>query len=73
MRALYEGYAEALSRYLLMPLPPWLADEPHKDNWKTVARLRKQAEDAGTTPASDDSVEEAAQKIAALGEHRHDF
>ena len=73
MRTLYEGYTEALSRYLLMPLPPWLADEPHKDNWKTVARLRKQAEDAGTTPASDDSVEEAAQKIAALGEHRHDF
>jgi hypothetical protein len=72
MRALYEGYAEALSRYLLMPLPPWLADQPHKDNWQTVARLRKQAEDAGageTEPAAD----HAAQVIAALGEQRHDF
>jgi len=73
MRALYEGYTEALSRYLLMPLPPWLADEPHKDNWKTVARLRKQAEDASALPTSEDATEEAAQKIAALGEHRHDF
>jgi hypothetical protein len=71
MRALYEGYAEALSRYLLMPLPPWLADQPHKDNWQTVAKLRKQAEDAGATPAP--AEDHAAQVIAALGEQRHDF
>ena len=37
MRALYEGYAEALSDYLCMPLPPWIADQPHKDNW--LARI----------------------------------
>ena len=72
MRALYEGYAEALSRYLLMPLPPWLADGPHKDNWQTVAKLRKQAEEAATG-APDGAGEELARKIAALAEHRHDF
>jgi hypothetical protein len=73
MRALYEGYTEALSRYLLMPLPPWLTDQPHKDNWQTVARLRKQTEDANTTPAPEGSADKAAQVIASLGEHRHDF
>jgi hypothetical protein len=47
MRQLYESYAEALSRYLCMPLPPWMAEHPYKDNWLTVARLRAEAE-AGT-------------------------
>ena len=72
MRALYEGYAEALSRYLLMPLPPWISDRPHKDNWQTVAKLRKEAEAASET-APETPQDEAAQVIAALGEHRHDF
>ena len=44
MRALYEPYAEALSRFLLMPLPLWFSDQPRKDNWQTVARLRAQTE-----------------------------
>jgi len=47
MRQLYEGYAEGLSQYLCMPLPPWVAEQPHKDNWLSVARLRAEAE-AGT-------------------------
>ena len=47
MRGLYEGYAEALSRFLCMPLPPWIADQPHKDNWLSVAKLREQAESVG--------------------------
>ena len=72
MRALYEGYAEALSRQLLMPLPPWIADKPHKDNWQTVAKLRKQAEDAAAGQ-TDAAADQAAQVIAALGEQRHDF
>jgi hypothetical protein len=46
LRVLYEGYAEALARYFRMPLPPWIADEPHKDNWLTVARMRAQSEKA---------------------------
>ena len=44
MRGLYEGYAEALSAYLCMPLPPWMTDGLHKDNWLAVARLRAEAE-----------------------------
>jgi hypothetical protein len=44
MRLLYEGHAIALSRYLYMPLPPWIVDQPHKDNWLSVAKLREQAE-----------------------------
>lgn len=46
LRALYEGYAEALSDHLCMPLPPWIADQPHKDNWLAVAKVRNQAETA---------------------------
>ena len=42
---MYEGYAEAMSRHLCMPLPPWISDRPHKDNWQTVARVRAQAEE----------------------------
>lgn len=60
MRALYEGYAVALSRYFRMPLPPWLAEHPHKDNWLSVARVRKATEDvvadgsAGTVMIGDE-------------------
>jgi len=49
MRQLYEGYSEALSHYLCMSLPPWVAERPHKDNWLSVARLRAEAE-TGSTP-----------------------
>ena len=44
MRLLYEGYAVALSRYLKMPLPPWVTEHPSKDNWLSVAKLRQAAE-----------------------------
>jgi hypothetical protein len=70
MRALYEGYAEALSRYLVLPLPEWIMDKPHKDNWMTVARVRKQAEDAnpdhGDSPA-------ATRSIIAADDHYNQF
>ena len=46
LRDLYEGYAAALSDHLCMPLPPWIADQPHKDNWLAVAKERSQAETA---------------------------
>ncbi|MGD0938162.1 MAG: potassium channel family protein [Terracidiphilus sp.] len=73
LRVLYEGYAEALGRYLHMPLPPWIADQPHKDNWLAVARLRAQTEAASSpsdnaTPSTDES-----RTIVALVEDRHDF
>jgi hypothetical protein len=71
MRALYEGYAGALSRYLRMPLPPWLADQPHKDNWMTVARVRARAEGAGAEPRT--PAPDATRTIPAVIEHHHDF
>ena len=46
LRDLYEGYAASLSDHLCMPLPPWIADQPHKDNWLAVAKVRSQAETA---------------------------
>ena len=35
IRILYEPYVYALSRRLLMTLPPWIPSEPKKDNWKS--------------------------------------
>jgi hypothetical protein len=37
LRKLYEPYAQALARFLLMPLPPWVAPEGAKDNWETTS------------------------------------
>ncbi len=47
MRMLYEGYADVLSHHLRMPLPPWVAEHPHKDNWLSVARVRAETEAVG--------------------------
>lgn len=68
MRALYEGYAEALSRFLCMPLPPWIADQPHKDNWLSVAKLREQAESVGP-----EAVNLETALPIALQEDEHHF
>ncbi len=65
MRQLYEGYAEALRRYLCMPLPPWVTEHPHKDNWLSVARLRAQAE-AGASP---ETVPDDARALLFDEEH----
>jgi hypothetical protein len=87
MRALYEGYAQALSDYLRMPLPPWISEHPHKDNWKAVARLRARTEAASAPaeatdlsfpasvlpPAAPAGVVDAAQAIARLVDDHHDF
>jgi hypothetical protein len=73
MRALYEGYAEALAGYLRMPLPPWIADQPHKDNWLVVAKLRGQTETANPQSHHEALVEDASQAIAALRGDHHDF
>jgi hypothetical protein len=37
LRKMYEPYVEALSRHLLMDLPPWVAGGLQKDNWQTTA------------------------------------
>jgi hypothetical protein len=73
MRALYEGYAEALAGYLLMPLPPWIADQPHKDNWQSVARLRAQTEAANPPPGKENAADGQPQSISALLDERHEF
>jgi hypothetical protein len=74
MRALYEGYAEALGRYLLMPLPPWSSEGPHKDNWMTVARLREQTERANPPDGKAPDQPENVQRILPIpADHHHDF
>jgi len=73
MRALYEGYAAALSNYLCMPLPPWFADTPHKDNWLAVAKLRAQTEAANPSSERTPPTSDASQTIAALVDDHHDF
>jgi hypothetical protein len=73
MRVLYEGYAEALSSYLFMPLPPWIADQPHKDNWLAVAKLRAQTEAANSTLDAGSPPVDASHTIAKLVDDHHDF
>ena len=72
MRDLYEGYAKALSEHLRMPLPPWLSDQPHKDNWQAVAKLRAQTEAANASPDPAAALNER-QSIASLTDNHHDF
>jgi Ion channel len=71
MRELYEGYALALSDYLRMPLPPWIAAEPHKDNWQTVAKVRKEAEGAESPKETQPSIDLSTR--ASFIDHHHDF
>ncbi len=73
MRALYEGYAEALSDFLCMPLPPWIADQPHKDNWLAVAKLRAQTEAANAPATSNPLTMNVPQTIATLVDDHHEF
>ena len=44
IRKMYEPHALALSEYLRMPLPLWVAEPKEKDSWKSVAELRMSAE-----------------------------
>jgi hypothetical protein len=71
LRQLYEGYAEALGAYLRMPLPPWIAEHAHKDNWQAVAKVRAKteaADGAGSEPRK--QVDTAAVTFI---DHHHDF
>ena len=74
LRGLYEGYARALSNHLQMPLPPWIAEHPHKDNWQTVARLRAQT-DAANADSSGKSLQDGTPPdvISTIIDHHHDF
>jgi len=73
LRALYEGYATTLSNHLQMPLPPWIADHPHKDNWQTVARLRAQTDAAGADAPGQAAPDDALPDITRFIDRHHDF
>jgi len=73
MRQLYEPYAEALSRHFCMPLPPWISDQPHKDNWLTVAKVRAGAESANPPSGSPVPVEGRRRKVDSLHDDHHEF
>jgi hypothetical protein len=47
IRKLYEPYAHALSDYLGMPVPNWIAEPKTTDQWSTVAGLRSTGSGAG--------------------------
>ena len=46
IRALYEPHALALSEYLRMPMPVWVAPPRDNDQWSVLTRLRTDAEAA---------------------------
>jgi hypothetical protein len=46
IRALYEPHAVALSDYLRMPLPVWVAPPKVNDQWSILTKLRTDAESA---------------------------
>ncbi len=73
MRALYEGYAQTLSDYLRMPLPPWMSEIPHKDNWLAVAKLRAQTEAANPATENPMTIGRTPQTIARLVDDHHEF
>jgi hypothetical protein len=73
MRALYEGYAQALSDYLCMPLPPWFDDRPRKDNWTVVSKLRARTEAAIGGESSAPQRNEIAASVASFVDKHHDF
>jgi hypothetical protein len=55
LRGLYEPYAIALARYLRLELPPWIKQDPAKDNWQTTAwRERGSAGECRTVGVSDE-------------------
>ncbi|HEY2860767.1 MAG TPA: two pore domain potassium channel family protein [Terracidiphilus sp.] len=73
MRRLYEPYAEALSAYFHMPLPPWIAEHPHKDNWLTVAKVRAGAEVANPENRDPGVRGEQVAAVRMLEEEHHEF
>jgi hypothetical protein len=73
MRALYEGYAQSMSAFLYMPLPPWIADQPHKDNWLTVAKLRALTDQANPPTGDPNPITGPVQRITSLADDHHEF
>ena len=73
LRGLYEGYAQALSNYLRMPLPPWMPETPKADNWLTVAKVRAKTEAANPDGAESKADPSSLSVITTVVDHHHDF
>ncbi len=69
LRRLYEPYAETLSRYFCMPLPPWMAEKPHKDNWLAVSKVRAAAEETNPPEALDQNHKESQAIVSFNDDH----
>lgn len=54
LRDMYEPYLETLSRFLYMPLPPWILAKEIADNWRTSAWGRITGFTATTRQETDD-------------------
>jgi hypothetical protein len=68
IRALYEPHAIALSDYLRMPLPTWMPELEAKDQWRTISRLRDEAE----AVLSSQQIGEHVSILATAARHLHD-
>jgi hypothetical protein len=73
MRALYEAHATALSNFLYMPLPPWIAGQPQRDNWNVVSQLRSRTEAVQSPSDQQSSIDQGAHTIRSLADSHHDF
>jgi len=73
LRSMYEGYAEALSDFLRMPLPPWISERKRVDSWLTVAQVRAKTEAANQGQSSAIPVLESHPANPSLAEQHHDF
>jgi hypothetical protein len=69
MRALYEPYAECLSRHLDMAMPPFISDRPRKDNWMTVAKVSSEARAAALVLHPRSSAPPSASQAREEEEH----
>jgi hypothetical protein len=56
-----------------MPLPPWIADHPRKDNWLTVAKVRAQTEAANSPSGKASPADDESHTTAALPDDPHEF
>jgi hypothetical protein len=63
----------ALANYLHMPLPPWIADLPRKDNWLAVAKLRAQTEAADSRSDKQRTDDGRPRSISVLLDDHHEF
>jgi hypothetical protein len=62
-----------LSEYLRMPLPPWISERPHKDNWLAVAKLRARTEAANPATGNANPIADPSRSIARLVDDHHEF